>query len=353
MAAAYCAAGYWGLRAAVDLARGHSKRGSAREKAVTNRFDVREATTLDAEYHQGLVAVDKMLNDSQSPEAAMLRAVTVHYRLLGGIYRATGDSTLAFPIIAPTSHWGVQIGDLFYDLRQKRDYSGGIHNEAQLHGDDDAQGTGHHQHIDVQDEGDKVILAMTRNRIIVDGSKSIYIGKTSLGDSQIMGRASYIFKRLFAHNYNILIDNCQSFTIFLCESILDETERHIVRERLQSRSSLYSNVAGSAAVSVGYYLAAGLAKDADDMLTVVGDLSTEGGKKRVEAWKKGMHEAVDRRLDAWDKIYLHPEVFHARRTFYSTVLDKVGEGLHGLGDKLDAGAERLDRFAEQNKNPGV
>lgn len=138
--------------------------------------------------------------------------------------------------------------------------------------------------------------------------------------SRFMGRTSYIFKRLFANYYNVLIDNCQSFVIFLCESILHEMERHTVRERLQSKSTLYPNVAGSVAVSDGYYLAAGLSKDADDMLTVVGYLSTEGGKRTVEAWKKGMHGAMDKKLDALDKFYLDPEVFHARRTFYSRVI---------------------------------
>ncbi len=187
---------------------------------------------------------------------------------------------------------------------------------------------------------------MTRDRIIVDGTKSIHVGETRLSNKQIMERASYIFKRLFASNYNVLIDNCQSFAIFLCESILEETERYTVREKLQSKSTLYSNVAASVAVSLGYYLAAGMSKDADDMLTVMGDLSTEGGKKRTEAWKEGMHEFVDKKLDALDKIYLQPGVFHARRTFYRNVLSKVGDGLHGLGKKFDAGAESLHRFAE-------
>ena len=119
-----------------------------------------------------------------------------------------------------------------------------------------------------------------------------------------------------------------------------------MREKLQSKSTLYTNVAGSVAVSVGYYLAAGLSKDADDMLTIIGDLSTESGKKKVEAWKEAMHGAVDRKLDAWDNIYLHPGVFNARRMFYSSVLSKVGDGLHGLGRKMDVGAESLHRFAE-------
>ena len=170
--------------------------------------------------------------------------------------------------------------------------------------------------------------------------------RRSSPNAQIRARAVYVFKRLFATDYNVLIDNCQSFAIFLCESILDEADRHTVREKLQSKSTLYSNVAGSVAVSVGYYLAAGLSKDADDMLTVIGNLSTEGGKKRVEGWKEGMHGAVDRKLDAWDKIYVHPEVFYARRMFHSSVLSKVGDGLHGLGRKMDVGAESLHRFAE-------
>lgn len=170
----------------------------------------------------------------------------------------------------------------------------------------------------MQEGGGKVKLAMTRDRIIVDGTKSIHVGETRLSDVQIMGRALYIFKQLFANDYNVLNDNCQSFVTFLCESILDEMERHTVRERLQSKSILYTNVAGSVAVSVGYHLAAGLSKDAYDMLTVVGYLSTEGRKRTVEAWEKGMHGAMDKKLDALDKFYLHPEVFHARRTFYST-----------------------------------
>ena len=82
------------------------------------------------------------------------------------------------------------------------------------------------------------------------------------------------------------------------------------------------------------------------MLTVIGDWSTEGGKKKVEGGKEGMHGAVDKKLDAWDNIYLHPEVFHARRMLYGNVLSKVGDGLHGLGRKMDAGAESLHRFAE-------
>ena len=240
--------GYWGFRAVADVARGYNKRGSAREKAVINRFDVREASAIDAEYHQGLAAVDESL----APEQAPLRAITVHYRILGGTYRTTGAGTSAIPIIAPTSHWGVQIGDYFYELRQKRDQDDG------------------HQDLDVQEEGENINLAMTRDRIIVDGTKSIHVGETRLGNNQIMGRASYIFKRLFASKFNVLIDNCQSFAIFVCESILEETERHTVREKLQSKSTLYSNVAGSVAVSLGYYLAAGMSKDADDMLIVVG-----------------------------------------------------------------------------------
>ena len=324
---------YWGLRAVVDTVHGYNQRGSAREKAVTNRFDVREATAVDAEYHEGLAAVDETLEESLAPEQAPLRAISVHYRMLGGTYRTTGAGTSDFPFIAPTSHWGVQIGEYFYELRRKRDRN------------DDLLEDGH-EPIDVQEEGNKVNLAMTKDRIIVDGTKSVHVADTKLSDAQIRGRAVYIFKRLFANDYNVLIDNCQSFAIFLCESMLDETERHTVREKLQSKSTLYSNVAGSVAVSVGYYLAAGLSKDADDMLTVIGDLSTESGKKKVEAWKEGMHEAVDKKLDAWDKLYLHPEVFHARRTFYSNVLFKVGDGLHGLGRKFDAGAESLHRFAE-------
>ena len=328
------AALYWGLRAVADTVQGYDKRESAREKAAINRFDVREATAIDAEYHEGLAAVDETLGEPLAPKDAPLRAITVHYRMLGGTHRTTGAGTLAFPIIAPTSHWGVQVGDYFYELRRKRDRN------------DDVLEDGLHEPIDVQEEGDKVNLAMTRDRIIVEGTKSIHVAETKLSDAQIRGRAVYVFKRLFATDYNVLIDNCQSFSIFLCESILDETERHAVREKLQSKSTLYSNVAGSVALSVGYYLAAGLSKDAENMLTGIGSLSTEGGKKRVEAWKEGMHEAVDKKLDAWDKIYLHPEVFHTRRMFYSNVLSKVGDGLHGLGRKMDAGAESLHRFAE-------
>lgn len=325
---------YWGLRAVADTVQGYNKRESAREKAAINRFDVREAAAIDAEYHEGLAAVDKTVDGPPVSQDTPLRGITVHYRMLGGTHRTTGAGTSAFPIIAPTSHWGVQVGDYFYELRRKRDRG------------DDVLEDGSHEPIDVQEEGDKVNLAMTRDRVIVDGTKSVDIAETKLSDAQIRGRAVYIFKRLFASDYNVLIDNCQSFAIFLCESILDETERHAVKEKLQSKSTLYSNVAGSVALSVGYYLAAGLSKDADDMLSGIGSLSTEGGKRRVEGWKEGMHEAVDRKLETWDNIYLHPEVFHVRRMFYSNVLSKVGDGLHGLGRKMDAGAESLHRFAD-------
>ncbi len=127
MAALYW--GYWGFRAVADVVQGYNKRGSAREKAVTNRFDVREASAIDTEYHQGLAAVDETLEESLAPEQAPLRAITVHYRTIG-------DGTSAIPIIAPTSHWGVQVGDYLYELRQKRD-------------DDD----GHHEPVHVQEEG--------------------------------------------------------------------------------------------------------------------------------------------------------------------------------------------------------
>lgn len=185
---------YWGFRAVADTVQGYDKRGSAREKAVTNRFDVRGATAIETEYHQALAAVDKRLEASQAPEHAPLRVITVHYRMLGGTYRMTGAGTMEVPIIAPTSHWGVQIGDYFYELRQKRDRN------------DDIEGGGHQEPIDVQEEGDKVKLAMTRNKFIVDGTESIHVGETRLSDVQIMGRASYIFKRLFATSYNVLID---------------------------------------------------------------------------------------------------------------------------------------------------
>lgn len=106
----------------------------------------------------------------------------------------TGAGTSAFPIIAPTSHWAVQVGDYFYELRRKRDRS-----------DDVLEDDGLHEPIDVQDEGDKVNLAITRDRIIVDGTKSFHVAETKLTDVQIRARAVYIFKRLFATDYNILI----------------------------------------------------------------------------------------------------------------------------------------------------
>lgn len=111
---------YWGLPAVTDTANGYKKRGSAREKAVTNRFDVREATLIEAEYRQGLAAVDETLDEYLAPEHAPLRVITVHYRMLGGTHRTPGAGTLAFPIIAPTSHWGVQIGDLFRNCVRRR-----------------------------------------------------------------------------------------------------------------------------------------------------------------------------------------------------------------------------------------
>ena len=130
----------------------------------------------------------------------------------------------------------------------------------------------------MQEEGNKVKLAMTWDRIIVDGTKSVHGGKTKLSDNQIMGLASHIFKRLLANNCNVLIDNCQSFAIFLCESILGCKAR--VPYILTSR-------AGGRLLGV---LLSWL------VLTVVGDLSTEGGKKRIEAWKEGMHEAIDKEV---------------------------------------------------------
>ena len=98
------AALYWGLRAVADTVQGYNKRESAREKAAINRFDVREATAIDAEYHQGLAAVDETLGEPSAPKDAQLRAVMAHYRMLGGTHRTTGAGTSAFPVIAPTSH---------------------------------------------------------------------------------------------------------------------------------------------------------------------------------------------------------------------------------------------------------
>ena len=51
--------------------------------------------------------------------------------------------------------------------------------------------------IGVQEEGDKVNLAMTRDLIIVDGTKPLHVAETKLSDVQIRTRAVYIFKRLF------------------------------------------------------------------------------------------------------------------------------------------------------------
>ena len=105
------------------------------------------------------------------------------------------------------------------------------------------------------------------------------VGEIKLSDVQIMGRVSYNFKRLSINDYSVLNDNYQSFAIFLCQSILDKTERYIVREKLQSKGIHYFNVAGSVALSVGCYLGAGLVKGADDVLMVIDDLShKESGK---------------------------------------------------------------------------
>ena len=56
--------------------------------------------------------------------------------------------------------------------------------------------------IDMQD-GNKVKLAVIRDRIIVAEFKCIDTGETNLSAGQIMRRASYVFKRLFATGYNL------------------------------------------------------------------------------------------------------------------------------------------------------
>ena len=315
-----------GCRFVVNTAHGYDRRQPERSKGLASRFNINETHAIEAPFHLGL---DMLKDDSSSAHDGrpqLPRKVVVYYRKLGGTHKSDRAADVV-PTLAATSHWGLQVGDVFYELRlPDRKYP------ALQHAPDD-------QRTLESVEGEKISLKISQDRVIVPGSKSIEVGETTLNDSQIMRNAIFIFQRLYAHNFNTWIDNCQSFVIFLSESIVPDEEHNEVREQLQQKSTLYSNVVVSLAVSTGYYLAAGARKDTDDIFACMKMIAPKQGQETIEGWKEGLLQRSDKILNRMDRFVMHPEIVYGRKRLRGF----IGET---LTQKYDTAHDSVAKFKD-------
>ena len=310
-----------GCRFVVNTAHGHHRRQPERSIGLASRFNVDEAQAIQASSHLDLDILDNDLKVVHDARPQLPRKIVVYYRKLGGTHKS-GRAADVVPTLSATSHWGVQVGDIFYELRQPDQA-----NRPPQHASDD-------QKTLESVEGEKISLKISQKRVIVPGSKSIEVGETTLSDAQIKRNARFIFQRLYAHNFNTWIDNCQSFVIFLSESIILDEERDGVREVLQQKSTLYSNVAVSLAVSTGYYLAAGARKDTDDFFTCLKMIAPRQGQERIESWREGLHQRSDKILNKMDQFVMNPEIVHGRKRLRSFVGETLRQNYDTASDTV-------------------